>query len=544
MICWNCGTQLQDNDIVCSNCGQTQDVQAIKCDKCGKFTNKNFGVCPFCGNIFDEIVEESAAKESVVSDTSSEKHNADEANESIFVQCPMCRNKYDLSVGVCTICGYSHIQNDMESQEELIGNKEHITEGITEINSPDKSQNPLFSLFNKDSVNYKKTGVIAAFVLCVVIAFSFILFNPKNTGVSTNQIKTDIEQLQVVTNGVVDCDYTPFSPYSIENYKIEKRQTNKKEKEDIVFCNVEIKNQYYKTDLELKLTYIYYDKGGWILENHNIISESTVPISAICKDEIPELRVEIKNKQVDLTKANITSVNFDSANLLSSINYEYSDEFYTATGVVISKFENNIWSTIKSKDFLLDDIRTNWNNVKFRQTLSGNFEYISYIDVSSGKKCAGSSWLFVNNESEKSIKDNYYTVDFPSVEYNISIDKISQETGKISGKIALKQRFYFHDFSELKNGFEEVPFEADFDVETGNFSVIKAFNTVCYRQDTFQNTYKDITYVPVELKFDFGFGGYSEKGSWGFKVSLHNIQIGNKIQCSYDEYTRAKYPWK
>ena len=46
---------------------------------------------------------------------------------------------------------------------------------------------------------------------------------------------------------------------------LEKRQTN--EKTDIAYCVVDLENELYAIRRYLTLNYIYYDKGGWILEN-------------------------------------------------------------------------------------------------------------------------------------------------------------------------------------------------------------------------------------------------------------------------------------
>lgn len=52
----------------------------------------------------------------------------------------------------------------------------------------------------------------------------------------------------------------------ITDCEIIKRQTNEEEKEDIAYCRLTSKEGYCRAEYEFKLTYNYYDEGGWILD--------------------------------------------------------------------------------------------------------------------------------------------------------------------------------------------------------------------------------------------------------------------------------------
>ncbi len=69
-------------------------------------------------------------------------------------------------------------------------------------------------------------------------------------------------------------DINEFGVELFEKEKIEitdceiiKRQTNKEDKEDIVYCKLFSKTSYCDHEFQYKLTYNFYDEGGWILDD-------------------------------------------------------------------------------------------------------------------------------------------------------------------------------------------------------------------------------------------------------------------------------------
>lgn len=129
-------------------------------------------------------------------------------------------------------------------------------------------------------------------ILSVLLALTFVLIlsacSGVQKGVSMEQIETNISELSIVTNGVIQTEYTPFVPYTVDSVEIEKRQTNVENKEDIVFCNVVISNEYYQTNLLIKLIYNYYDEGGWRLEENNLEDYTSIPLIGVDVDMVFE----------------------------------------------------------------------------------------------------------------------------------------------------------------------------------------------------------------------------------------------------------------
>lgn len=60
-------------------------------------------------------------------------------------------------------------------------------------------------------------------------------------------------------------------------HTITKRQTNTDEKSDLFFCNIVLANDYFSIELDAKLEYIYYEQGGWILENISFQNKIVTP---------------------------------------------------------------------------------------------------------------------------------------------------------------------------------------------------------------------------------------------------------------------------
>lgn len=62
-------------------------------------------------------------------------------------------------------------------------------------------------------------------------------------------------------------DATNLDIYEMEvaSLSIERRQTN--EKDDVVYCMIDLENEYYSFKKYVKLQYNYYDTGGWIIDD-------------------------------------------------------------------------------------------------------------------------------------------------------------------------------------------------------------------------------------------------------------------------------------
>jgi len=72
---------------------------------------------------------------------------------------------------------------------------------------------------------------------------------------------------QELSNKLVSIGYTNINENNIKDIEIVRRQTNKKDKNDKSFIRVTLVDGGIQSEGELKLTYNYYDKGGWVLDD-------------------------------------------------------------------------------------------------------------------------------------------------------------------------------------------------------------------------------------------------------------------------------------
>ena len=103
----------------------------------------------------------------------------------------------------------------------------------------------------------------------------------KQNGTPKDTINSDIENLvnNIDLQNCFDSEFVNDSPYQVESYLI-KRQTNFDNKEDIVYYDVIVKNDYFQISNTYKLLYRYYDEGGWILDDSVLESKNIIPIKA------------------------------------------------------------------------------------------------------------------------------------------------------------------------------------------------------------------------------------------------------------------------
>ena len=111
----------------------------------------------------------------------------------------------------------------------------------------------------------KKTaffGLLAIVVCCVFLV---------GCNDISKQVANEKKLLEDVSNidSLKNCfksDFVYESEYICKDLEIIKRQTNAESKQDTVYCNVEMENDYFNALLEVVLTYGYYDVGGWIFD--------------------------------------------------------------------------------------------------------------------------------------------------------------------------------------------------------------------------------------------------------------------------------------
>lgn len=94
------------------------------------------------------------------------------------------------------------------------------------------------------------------------------------------EIILDMNENRTIKDGYISqCAYVENDDYTVDTFEITRRQTNTDKKEDIVIGNATIKNSYFSTDVVCKLTYNYYDNGGWVLDECEFLTDDTPPTS-------------------------------------------------------------------------------------------------------------------------------------------------------------------------------------------------------------------------------------------------------------------------
>ncbi len=273
MICKNCGAELPNGKIVCEQCGaeaENREKEAVKCNGCGKFFNKEFGMCPFCG----------------VEPTNEEVETADEkaVPAATEAELPAVKGPGEGGVALCP-------QSASEGKDELVSNKLQSTYNTAYGSFPStKTARP------------KKTGILLAVgAMVAVFVAVLLLFNGSlNTekGVPTKQFEADIAELSYVKTGIFK--YYTGGEYMLNEITVDKRQTNVEEKNDIIYCRVDISNEWYDVNLYVKLTYNLYNGDNWVLDEDEYISEECTsrPLQCVSMSEFPEkLSFDIPNPQ-------------------------------------------------------------------------------------------------------------------------------------------------------------------------------------------------------------------------------------------------------
>jgi hypothetical protein len=112
-----------------------------------------------------------------------------------------------------------------------------------------------------------KTKTFIVIILSLIVALGMIGCETKLP--EEQQIKKDLVGKKIYLDGNAFYGGTTYVIKEDELKKVEilKRQTNKKEKQDIIFIGVEINDGYITYHGVLKLEYNRYDDKGWVLDN-------------------------------------------------------------------------------------------------------------------------------------------------------------------------------------------------------------------------------------------------------------------------------------
>lgn len=116
-------------------------------------------------------------------------------------------------------------------------------------------------------------------------------------------VKDEDEILDDVDKYESEINFASFS----DGVTINKRQTNKDDKEDTVYVTIYGSNDYAYQEYDCVLYYIYYDKGGWILDNLEVEDFNVTDLKARDDEEILET---FNNDPEDYVEGTYDTINF------------------------------------------------------------------------------------------------------------------------------------------------------------------------------------------------------------------------------------------
>lgn len=126
---------------------------------------------------------------------------------------------------------------------------------------------------------------ILTILSCLMCGFFCLLLTSCSGTKSESDIKTDIpdEYKTITVDGVVHY-------LEIDDFTIDRRRVEKGEGFETVYCTAELSDETYETTFQYVMEYLYYDKGGWILDAIWIENQSDVQVSLV--NEFPDTVAE------------------------------------------------------------------------------------------------------------------------------------------------------------------------------------------------------------------------------------------------------------
>ena len=108
--------------------------------------------------------------------------------------------------------------------------------------------------------------LISIFVLiCLTLTMVCSLSGCGKKGVESEKLEEDLN----ICNEVQDCftsEYAGSARYQISECVITENELDEDKVENTIYCNVMAENGYFQVFLDVKATYHYYDKNGWVLD--------------------------------------------------------------------------------------------------------------------------------------------------------------------------------------------------------------------------------------------------------------------------------------
>lgn len=219
----------------------------------------------------------------------------------------------------------------------------------------------------------------------------------------------------------------------VRSVSIEKRQTN--EKEDIVYCEVALENTYYACTKYLKLSYNYYDQGGWILDGWSEYATSKLDVK---ENPIKSERIVQILEHRGYTSVDDETVDQDLGNGVVQFAFEVkrscTNGWYEGTAIVTCQFDGTSWSYALNND-----------DVQFVWDLVGRWGYRKVVESWSGEASEASIVVTIQRfDPERLTMEGTWEMRYLNSEVTIPLNDTDQveirEVGgspKIGGRLVL-----------------------------------------------------------------------------------------------------------
>lgn len=145
----------------------------------------------------------------------------------------------------------------------------------------------------------------------VIIVLEMFVFTGCAKTADEKQIKTDLEAYTGAAALTED--------EKISGVTIDKRQTEKKEKTDTVWCTIQTEDERCSYEKGFILTYTLYDEGGWMLDEVSVSDRREWEIQPLVGADVDEIEASIigidvmaDNESWHISQNNIKSISIDS----------------------------------------------------------------------------------------------------------------------------------------------------------------------------------------------------------------------------------------
>jgi len=235
--------------------------------------------------------------------------------------------------------------------------------------------------------------VYTSLVLCMLMACS-------KSSVSQRQIEEDILSQEEIQN-CFTTDFVSSSKIELTEVEILKRQTNIEEKEDKIYCDIQMKNKYFSATLNAEVFYGYYDEGGWLIDEFNVNDLTIEPIKAPDKELVFDYLIReidstdntymkvdclYEEKEYELNYGELSSndivLNSDNT---ANLNVVYTSPVLEVQGSYVLTFDGTKWIfDLKNNLFVVDEYKADYSEALglFESSLGGRLQVINITNDS------------------------------------------------------------------------------------------------------------------------------------------------------------------